>query len=161
MGLIICIFLSSLAGGAGDDLLHGSDLPDELHGDSGNDTLIGGKGPDDMWGEDGQDVFMYLDGDLDGIQDHIHDFSVAAGGGDTLDLSAILNTDIAVGNEDNYFYFDVDLGVGTVDVYVDPTGSGASSSSTVVAHVDFIDFSGTTSGELVTAMLEHIKTELP
>ncbi|NCC77864.1 MAG: type I secretion C-terminal target domain-containing protein, partial [Clostridia bacterium] len=146
-------------GNDGDDLLFGGDGSDQLFGEGGSDILIGGKDTDTMTGGDGQDVFMYLDGDLDGSLDIIDDFGVIAGGGDTLDLSAILNAD-STGHEDEYFNF-VDFSAKTVPVCVDADGSGTNFSFTPVAQISVTDFSGTTSDELMNAMLDHIKTELP
>jgi Ca2+-binding RTX toxin-like protein len=68
----------------GDDRLFGNDGADFLFGDTGDDLLVGGRGADTLSGGAGADIFRYEDV-LDG-GDMIVDF----GGGDLLDLTALL-----------------------------------------------------------------------
>ncbi len=55
---------SDLTGTSGNDVMIGSDNPDNLMGDSGNDLLIGGLGNDVFYGDAGNDVLV---GGLGGI----------------------------------------------------------------------------------------------
>ena len=50
-------------GGAGDDIMLGSQGDDILYGDSGNDILLGGKGNDVLDGGTGNDLYRYNLGD--------------------------------------------------------------------------------------------------
>jgi len=56
-------------GGAGDDLLMGTDIGDRLIGGSGNDILVGGGGIDDMIGGLGNDEY-YVDSIVDGVTEN-------------------------------------------------------------------------------------------
>lgn len=47
-----------IEGGAGDDLLRGTDRPDVILGGPGNDTIEGGPGDDELDGGAGDDVFL-------------------------------------------------------------------------------------------------------
>ena len=53
-------------GGAGDDILFGSSVPeiiDTLSGGEGNDTLVGNKGNDILTGGEGDDIFAWFNGE--------------------------------------------------------------------------------------------------
>jgi Ca2+-binding RTX toxin-like protein len=66
-------------GGAGNDLLRGTDGPDALYGGVGNDTIIGGAGDDHLDGGPGNDSLTGGDG---------NDTLIAGTGDDTLDGQA-------------------------------------------------------------------------
>lgn len=78
-------------GGAGDDLIAGSDGVsnyivgnrgnDALQGLSGNDTLVGGSGNDSLWGGTGNDRFAFAPGCG---ADRIYDMTAGSGPGDVL-----------------------------------------------------------------------------
>ena len=71
-----------LYGYAGDDTLEGGPGADRLYGSAGDDTLTGGPGDDRLSGGADADVFVFTPGDGD---DTITDFT---GGEDKIDLSA-------------------------------------------------------------------------
>ncbi|ODT65009.1 MAG: hypothetical protein ABS75_33180 [Pelagibacterium sp. SCN 63-23] len=73
---------NSLYGGAGNDLLVGSDYYDYLFGGDGNDTLIGMGNGDHYYGGAGADTFVFMTTD----ELSIYDFDAY----DKLDLSALL-----------------------------------------------------------------------
>lgn len=50
-------------GGAGADLLQGSNLADVIRGGAGPDTIVGRQGADTLFGDDGLDVFTWNPGD--------------------------------------------------------------------------------------------------
>ena len=56
-------FANTLAGGAGDDFLIGTDENDLFYGNDGNDTLAGGAGDDLLYGWNGDDVIRGNAGD--------------------------------------------------------------------------------------------------
>jgi Ca2+-binding RTX toxin-like protein len=62
-GLAADIVNLDLAGGAGDDLLIGSDGVDTLRGGGGDDTMIGNRGDDVAFGQGGDDLFIWNNGD--------------------------------------------------------------------------------------------------
>ncbi|MGR5300704.1 calcium-binding protein, partial [Vibrio alfacsensis] len=76
-----------LRGGADDDVLYGRGGDDYLRGDSGNDILIGGLGNDLLSGDDGADTFKWGVSDLDGSTDTVADFDSSEG--DILDFSEL------------------------------------------------------------------------
>jgi Ca2+-binding RTX toxin-like protein len=90
------IYADSLSGLAGNDTINAS---------SGNDTLIGGTGNDLLQGGDGSDTYFWTKGDGG---DNIQDFVSSAGSVDTLYLTNVLSTDVALSRVTN-------LGSGYVD----------------------------------------------
>ncbi len=78
---------NSLRGNAGADHLNGYTGNDSLNGGAGDDTIIGGAGSDRLTGGAGSDKFVFAKGFGNDV---IMDFdALAAGGQDTLDLSAM------------------------------------------------------------------------
>ncbi len=75
-----------LFGGLGNDALLGSSGDDRLFGENGNDTLNGGGGKDALYGGLGNDTYV--------VQNNLAGGTVIedAGGVDTLQLSAVVNT---------------------------------------------------------------------
>ncbi len=117
-----------IEGNAGDDQLYGEAGSDFLSGGAGNDTLYGGAGDDILTGGEGRDTFAYAAGDLAGVVhgDIITDFQLGTGG-DTLDLSGLLNG--APGGLDKFLEFEVSnidsvAGTATVAVQVSQHGDG-------------------------------------
>ncbi|MCJ2378977.1 Ig-like domain-containing protein [Vibrio sp. ZSDZ34] len=74
-----------LRGGEGNDVLRGRGGDDYLVGDEGEDVLSGGIGSDILTGGEGADLFAWDSTDLDGNTDTISDFSIEQG--DKIDLS--------------------------------------------------------------------------
>jgi Ca2+-binding RTX toxin-like protein len=84
--------VENVIGSAGDDVLTGDSLANQLAGDDGNDLVKGGRGSDILWGGLGADIFVWGSGkDMTGetgtdkFVDTIADF----GQGDVLDLRAL------------------------------------------------------------------------
>jgi Ca2+-binding RTX toxin-like protein len=64
---------TEISGGAGDDVIAGSELPDAIHGDEGNDRLAGFRNPasgrDVVLGGDGNDTLVWNNGDGSDVMD--------------------------------------------------------------------------------------------
>ncbi len=83
-------------GGAGNDLLSGSSVPeitDTLKGGAGNDTIIGNKGDDQMFGDAGRDRLIWNNGDGSDIMEGGKGYDVvevngAIADGDNFELRA-------------------------------------------------------------------------
>lgn len=88
-----------LDGGAGNDLLWGSDSDDDLNGGAGDDTLFGGSGSDILIGGAGADRFEFTRSSTDMLVD---DFDGSEGdtlvffnrGGATFDADSVTMTDL-------------------------------------------------------------------
>ena len=123
-----------LVGGRGDDLLIGSSGNDLIFGGRGDDILSGGQGSDVLTGGKGSDTFVFGGDSLDGKVDVITDFSIAAAGGDVLDLSDLLSSGGSLS------FSDVktdEHGNTTVSVNIDADGDGAGAAvqlATVTLH---------------------------
>ncbi|PKN40005.1 MAG: hypothetical protein CVU60_17920, partial [Deltaproteobacteria bacterium HGW-Deltaproteobacteria-18] len=146
-----------LEGGLGNDLLVGGAGSDFLSGGEGNDTLVGGAGDDVMTGGAGQDVFRYMVGDLDGVidGDTITDFELGSGG-DILDLAALLNGATA-GTLNQYLDFTVTNiagGEATVEINVDPAGTGNHASTLATITVTGVGV-GDTADTIIDTMINH------
>lgn len=116
---------SGMTGGAGNDLLIGSDLADELDGGAGLDTLYGGGGAD---------TFVLAHDDF---ADVIADFE---SGLDQLDLSALLEANFNSGAIGDYVKVEQD-GADAV-VSVDRDGSQSASDFRDVAVLQSVDAGG-------------------
>ncbi len=95
-----------LHGGDGNDYITGGNGNDRLYGGDGNDTLVGGAGNDLLYGGNGDDILMMGPGrdvatggagrdtfmimNIDSRVDQITDFTTGRGGGDVLNLAAVL-----------------------------------------------------------------------
>ncbi|TFH16060.1 MAG: hypothetical protein E4H02_06500, partial [Lentisphaerales bacterium] len=113
--------IRNLIGGAGDDVLTGNELANEIDGGAGNDVLAGGAGDDTLAGGVGDDTYAFSEG---GGTDVV--VENAGEGIDTFDYTAFT---VAVA---------VDLAVGTA------TGaSGAANIECVVGGLGQDDFVGT------------------
>lgn len=112
-------------GGAGDDLLIGSELAEELDGGAGLDTLIGGGGAD---------TFILSHDDF---ADVIVDFD---SGEDRLDLSGLLDANFSSGTIGDYVKVEQE-GADAV-VSVDRDGSGGPSEFRDVAVLQSVDAGG-------------------
>lgn len=98
-------FFSDLLIGSGTaNLLIGDTGDDALYGRGGADRLCGGPGADRLEGGDGADLFLFRDGDFDGVggADVITDFD--GDSGDRIDLSGI-DADRGTFYEDDAFVF--------------------------------------------------------
>lgn len=143
--------------------LVGMEGNDTLVGTGGNDILIGGQGDDIMTGGMNGDTFKYLQGDLGHGVDHITDFKV--GGGDILDLSDLFENAPDRTNLDDYVKIDI-TGAGastTIDLSVDHDGLGADAAVKIASITldGFASTGSTTADDVLTAMHDQIKTEMP
>ncbi|WP_306141769.1 M10 family metallopeptidase C-terminal domain-containing protein [Roseibium sp. MMSF_3412] len=125
IGIAYGTVIEKAIGGAGDDLLIGSDLADELDGGAGLDTLYGG---------DGADTFVLSHDDF---ADVIADFE---SGTDRLDLSALLEAYFNSGAAGDYVNVEQD-GADTI-VSVDRDGPGSGSDFRDVAVLQSVDAGG-------------------
>ncbi|MEO0977076.1 MAG: M10 family metallopeptidase C-terminal domain-containing protein, partial [Pseudomonadota bacterium] len=125
IGIAYGTVIEKAIGGAGDDLLIGSDLADELDGGAGLDTLFGGGGAD---------TFVLAHDD---VADVIADFD---SGVDQLDLSALLEANFNTGAVGDYVKVEQD-GADAV-VSVDRDGSGSGSDFREVAVLQSVDAGG-------------------
>ncbi|RAH98373.1 hypothetical protein DLJ53_27130 [Acuticoccus sediminis] len=100
------------SGGAGNDLLIGSESNDTLAGDAGNDTLVGFRGNDTMLGGDGDDLMVWNNGDGSDLMD----------GGDGIDTAQVNGSDTAGDefvvstNGENVFFERVNFGNFSLDI---------------------------------------------
>jgi Ca2+-binding RTX toxin-like protein len=145
----------TISGGAGNDVIYGQGGNDLIDGGIGDDTIVGGSGDDVMAGGAGQDVFKYMAGDLDGIVDGdtITDFALGDGG-DTLDLTALL-TGADATNLDQYLDFSVSNlagGTATVEITVDPAGTGNHSATLATITVTGVG-AGDTADDVIDTMI--------
>ena len=139
---------STIDGGPGNDILFGGGGNDILVGGAGDDTLTGGSGGADST----SDTFKY--NTLAEGGDEITDFNTGAlaSGGDTLDISAVLNlpgSTWAGGTlqdavDDGYLQF-VNDGSGKVQINVDidPSGGAGPAPLAVLTSVTFTDVATT------------------
>ena len=79
------VFLITVIGGVGDDVLTGSALSDEIFGGDGNDFVNGGFGHDRVNGGDDGDRFFHI-GVADHGSDWIQDYDAAEGDVRWMDL---------------------------------------------------------------------------
>ena len=81
-----------LEGFDGDDVISGSQYPDERRGGPGSDLLVGDLGADKIWGGPAGDIFVIASQDyIDGVINTFIDFDCSEG--DTIDLRHVLNHD--------------------------------------------------------------------
>jgi len=125
IGIAYGTVIEKAIGGAGDDLLIGSDLADELDGGAGLDTLYGGSGAD---------TFVLAHDD---VADVIADFE---SGTDRLDLSALLEANFNTGAIGDYVKVEQD-GADAV-VSADRDGSDNGSDFREVAVLQSVDAGG-------------------
>lgn len=145
-----------LKGNDGDDHLEGRDGNDTLEGGLGDDIIIGGAGDDHMTGGAGRDTFAYNAGDLDDVLngDTITDFQLGDGG-DTLDLSGLLNG--APGGLDKFLDFEVtniNAGTAQVQIHVDTTGHENFNGATPLATIEVSGFAAGDNADVIEAMLK-------
>jgi S-layer protein len=82
----------SITGGAGNDVLTGAAAKDTIVGGAGNDQITGGTGIDTLTGGAGADTFVFAGGDSAASgHDVITDYTAAATGGDTLNMSGAVD----------------------------------------------------------------------
>lgn len=125
IGIAYGTVIEKAIGGAGDDLLIGSDLAEELDGGAGLDTLIGGGGAD---------TFLLSHDDF---ADVIVDFE---SGEDRLDLSGLLDANFSSGTVGDYVKVEQEGGDAVVSV--DRDGSGGPSEFRDVAVLQSVDAGG-------------------
>jgi len=84
------VTVENAIGGAGNDLLIGNSVSNELKGGAGNDILYGAGGADKLWGGAGSDTFVFAasSDSRPGAVDQILDF---VSGLDKIDLTGISN----------------------------------------------------------------------
>lgn len=125
IGIAYGTIIEKAIGGAGDDLLIGSGLADELDGGAGLDTLIGGGGAD---------TFVLAHDD---VADVIADFET---GSDRLDIAGLLEANFNAGAAGDYVKVEQD-GADAI-VSVDRDGSGNVSEFRDVAVLQSVDAGG-------------------
>ncbi|AZD46892.1 VCBS domain-containing protein [Pseudomonas chlororaphis] len=122
--------------------LVGSMLADTLSGGDGNDIIVGRGGEDTLSGGAGADVFAYLNANEGG--DHILDYNYAEG--DTVDLSALLNTNFVSGTSQVADFVQLAQSGSDITVQVDPDGANNGKHFVDVA---VLDHTGTPGPDLV------------
>jgi Ca2+-binding RTX toxin-like protein len=99
---VLANMLTSGAATAGDDLIDGTTLADQINsgagndrvrGLGGNDTLDGGLGNDRLEGAEGDDTYVYFAG---GGDDVVSEYVITWGSYDTIDLRGIAYAELAV-----------------------------------------------------------------
>jgi T1SS-143 domain-containing protein len=111
---------------------------DILIGGSADDVFVGGAGNDTMTGNAGSDRFILTNGD--GV-DTIKDFTVAASGGDVLDIGDILagaqiTTAQFQAAPGSYLIFDTTTQPGSTIVKLDVDGAGAGTTTQTVVTLE-------------------------
>ncbi|MBL4588683.1 MAG: type I secretion C-terminal target domain-containing protein, partial [Alphaproteobacteria bacterium] len=136
-------FADYIRGSNGDNTLNGLDGSDILEGRNGTDTLNGGDGADVLYGGGGSDTFVF--DNLVGV-DSVVDFN--AGGGDSLDISALLTGfNVGVDDIDDFVQFQ-DVGGSTI-MRIDGNGTVGGASFTEIAVLE-----GNT-GEIVQTLYDN------
>ena len=113
----------------GNDIILAGSGNDTLFGQNGNDKLVGGTGADSLTGGSGSDTFIFLGGDLPGV-DTITDFNSAAVGspgsnGDVLDISDVLVGSPTLNTSNIGDYLSVSVVGGNSTISVDRDGAGS------------------------------------
>ena len=117
-----CPTYNHLYGGAGDDVISGTNNGNGLYGGTGSDTLTGGSGGDDFF-------FMASD-NFDGV-DTITNFDASEG--DTIDISDLLSGyNHGTDDIDDFVAFVVSGGDVRIEIDVDGTGTDAAFAAVVI-----------------------------
>ncbi|MBW8457340.1 MAG: VCBS domain-containing protein, partial [Thiobacillus sp.] len=157
--------ITTLSGGAGNDVLIGGTGNDTLSGGGGNDVLIGGAGNDTLTGGLGADTFVWTlaDAGTPGTPavDTITDFDATANS-DKLDLRDLLQGESA-GTLTNYLHFETSgsdtlIQISSTGGFTDGTYvAGATDQTIILSGIDLVSAYGTTDANIITNLLSQGK----